>query len=315
VASSGKASRRPLPAGRDPLPRRLRKRAAITGLLLVVAFVGLGASRYRLTAHGPLRGAGGPVFGCLELVLLALLLMARRIRRRAPEPSYMTARVRLFLHRTIVAAMVVVLVVVVSSLVWPGLKKYYGNPLVNTPLIGPNMYFHRFVGLTGAETEFFVFAGVALVVCAITVAIVMLLRRRGMAVAPGQPADEDGASLRQAVESGLRALHSTQDTRAAIIACYLSMEESLGAAGAARTGAETATELLNRAVRAGLLHGSAANQLTLLFYEARYSSHELPAGAREDAERALEAISADLRPDATAGGQADAAVGAGMVVS
>jgi hypothetical protein len=309
VASSGEASRRPLLPGRDPLPRKLRNRAAFAGLLFVVAFVGLGASRYRLTEHGPWRGAGGPVFGCLELVLLALLLMSRRIRRRAPEPSYMIARVRLFLHRTILAAMVVVLVVVVSSLVWPGLKKYYGNPLVNTPVIGPNMYFHRFIGLTGTEAEFFVFAGVALVVCAITVAIVMLLRRRARAAPPGQRADEDGASLRQAVESGLRALHSTQDTRAAIIACYLSMEESLGAAGAARTGAETSTELLNRAVRAGLLHGSAANQLTLLFYEARYSSHELPAGAREDAERALEAISADLHADAVAGRQTDAPAG------
>lgn len=309
MASSGQASRRPLPAGRDPLLRTLRKRMAITGLLFVVAFAGLGTSGYRLTEHGPWRGAGGPVFGCLELVLLALLLMARRIRRRAPEPGYMTARVRLFLHRTIVAAMVVVLAVVVSSLVWPGLKKYYGNPLVNTPVIGPNMYFHRFVGLTGSEVEFFVFFGVALVVCAIAVAIVMLLRRRGVAPASGKQADEDGASLRQAVESGLRALNSTEDTRSAIIACYLTMEESLGTAGAARTGAETSTELLNRAVRAGLLHGPAANQLTLLFYEARYSSHELPAGARQDAERALEAISADLQADATAGRQADAAVG------
>ena len=309
MASSGQGSRRPLPGGRDLLFRKLGKRAAITGLLLVVAFVGLAASSYRLTDHGPWRGAGGPVFGCLELVLLALLLMARRIRRQAPEPSYMTARVRLFLHRTIVGAMVVVLVVVVSSLVWPGLKKYYGNPLVNTPVIGPNMYFKRFVGLSGSETEFFVFAGIALVACAITVAIVILLRRRAMTPVPGQRADEDGASLRQAVESGLRALHSTEDTRAAIIACYLTMEESLGAAGAARTGAETSSELLNRAVRAGLLHGSAANQLTLLFYEARYSSHDLPAGAREDAERALEAISADLQADAKAGRQPDAPVG------
>jgi hypothetical protein len=309
VASSGQASRHPLTAGRGPLLRNLRKRTVAVGILFVAAFVGVGTSGYRLTQHGPLRGVGGLVFGCLELVLLALLLMARRIRRQAPEPSYMIGRVRLFLHRTIVGAMVVVLAVVVSSLVWPGLKKYYGNPIVNTPDIGPNMYFRRFAGLSRAEVEFFIIAGVAVVVCAIMVAIVMLLRRRAMAAAPGRPVDDDGASLRQAVESGLRALHSTQDTRAAIIACYLTMEESLGAAGAARTGAETSTELLNKAVRAGLLHGPAANQLTLLFYEARYSSHELPPGARQDAERALEAISADLQADATAGRQANAAVG------
>jgi hypothetical protein len=309
VVSSGQASRRPSAAGREPLLRNLRKRTAITGLLLAVAFVGLGTSGYRLTEHGPWRGAGGPVFGCLELVLLVLLLTARSIRRRAPEPGYMTARLRLFLHRTIVSAMVVVLAVVVSSLVWPGLKKYYGNPIVNVPFIGPNMYLHRVEGLTGTEVELIVFAGVALLAGGIIVASVMLRRRRAVAVAPSKRADEDGARLWQAVESGLRALHSIDDTRAAIIACYLTMEDSLGAAGAARTGAETSTELLNRAVRAGLLHGPDANQLTLLFYEARYSSHELLPGARQDAERALEAISADLQAQAPVSRQADAAVG------
>jgi hypothetical protein len=306
VASSGQASRRRLPAGREPLLRNLRKRTATTGLLLAVAFVGLGTSGYRLTTHGPWRNAGGPVFGCLELVLLALLLTARSIRRRAPEPSYMIARLRLFLHRTIVSAMVVVLAVVVSSLVWPGLKKYYGNPIVNVPAIGPNMYLHRVEGRT--EVELIVLAAVALLGGGIIVASVMLRRRRAVAPAPSKQADEDGASLRRAVESGLRALHSIDDTRAAIIACYLTMEDSLGTAGAARTGAETSTELLNRAVQAGLLHGPAANQLTLLFYEARYSSHELPAGARQDAERALEAISADLQAQATVSRQADTAV-------
>jgi hypothetical protein len=307
VASSGQASRRPLPAGREPLLRHLRKRTAIAGLLLAVAFVGLGTSGYRLTEHGPWRAAGGPVFGCLELVLLALLLTARSIRRRAPEPGYMTARLRLFLDRTIVSAMVVVLAVVVSSLVWPGLKKYYGNPLVNVPMIGPNMYLHRVEGRT--ELELIVLAGVALLGGGIIVAWVMLRRRRAVAPPPSKQPDEDGASLRRAVESGLRALHSIDDTRAAIIACYLTMEDSLGAAGAARTGAETSTELLNRAVRTGLLHGPSANQLTLLFYEARYSSHSLPAGARQDAERALEAISADLQAQAAVRPQADTAVG------
>jgi hypothetical protein len=305
VASSG----RPLAARRELLLRNLRKRAAITGLLFAVAFVGLGTSGYRLTEHGPWRNFGGPVFGGLELVLLALLLTARSIRRRAPEASYMTARLRLFLHRTIVSAMVVVLAVVVTLLVWPGLKKYSGNPLTNVPALGPNMYIHRYTGLSSTEVEFFISAGVALLVCAITVASVYLLRRRAGAAAPGEQADEVGATLRRAVESGLHALHSIDDTRAAIIACYLTMEESLGTAGAARTRAETSTELLTRAVRAGLLHGSAANQLTLLFYEARYSSHELPAGARQDAERALGAISADLQADATVSRQADAAVG------
>jgi hypothetical protein len=279
----------------------------IVGLLLAAVFVGVGASGHRLTEHGPWYKAGGLVFAALELVLFVLLLAARSIRRGARQPSYMTARLRLFLHRTISSAMVVVLAVVVSSLVWPSLKNYYSNPVVGIPWLGPNLLFRRFAGPSRAEVEFFVFTGLALLVSAITAAIVMLLRRRALAPEPAERADEDGARLQQAVESGLHALHSIDDTRAAIIACYLTMEESLGTAGAARSRAETSAELLTRAGRAGLLHGPAANQLTTLFYEARYSSHELPAGARQDARQALEAISADLQLQARVSRQPDVA--------
>ena len=309
MASSGRASRRPLPPGRESLLLKLRNRTVIAGLLLAAAFVGFRTSGSRLTEHGPWHDAGGPVFGCLELVLFALLLRARSIRRRAPEPSYMTARLRLFLDRTIVSAMVVVLAVVVSSLVWPGLKKYYNDPIALVPALGPNTYIHRFLGMTRTEVEIFAFTGLAVLLGAIILASVMLRRRRAVAAEPRERADEDGASLRRAVESGLGALHSIDDTRAAIIACYLTMEESLGTAGAARNRAETSAELLNRAVREGLLHGTAADQLTLLFYEARYSSHELPARARQDAVRALETISADLQSHASVSRQADAAAG------
>jgi hypothetical protein len=308
VVSSGQARRHPSIAGSKWSFRALRKRTVIAGLLMVVVFVGSGTSGYGLTEHGPWRNFGGPVFGCLELVLAALLLWARSVRRRAPESSYMAARLRLFLHRTISSTMVVVLVVVVSSLVWPSLKKYYNDPIVGVPPLGPNQLFNKVNGMSTGEVVFFIVAGLALVVAAIVVTVVLLRRRRAVVAESGERADEAGASLQQAVESGLRALHSTDDARAAIIACYLTMEESLGSAGAARNRAETSAELLDRAVRAGLLHGPAASQLTTLFYEARYSSHALPAGARQDAMRALEAISADLQSRLSASRRTDAAI-------
>src|ERR1700727_2206129 len=131
----------------------------------------------------------------------------------------------------------------------------------------------------------------ALLVLAIVTAIVIcviVLRRR-----PSHPADvtlaagDDEENLREAVESGQAALRGLDDARAAIIACYLAMERSLAQAGAARDVAETPDELLARAADAGLVRGGAAGRLTALFYEARFSSHPLPASARTAAQRAL----------------------------
>jgi Domain of unknown function (DUF4129) len=308
VTSSGHPSPRPLPGSRQQF-LKLRNRAAVVALLLAVVAVGASASGRPLTQHGPWHDFGGPVAAVLEVVLVVLMLTLRSVRRRAPDASFMVARVRMFLHRTIVAAMIVVAWVVVSTLVWPGLRKFDANPVPTTfwPASGiPPRPFRQF---TRAEADLIV-AGLTLLVLAIITASVILLRRLPARSKASEPAADDDRSLQQAVDAGLRALYSADDARTAIIACYLSMEESLSAAGAARNRAETSAELLHRAVQAGLLHGPAADRLTLLFYEARYSTHELPAQARQDAMQALAAISADLTQGAGAVQRSDAA-GAG----
>ena len=128
---------------------------------------------------------------------------------------------------------------------------------------------------------------------------VVLLRRRR----PGHDAEPPEASvaegqrgdLRDAVSSGRRALASLDDARAAIIACYVAMERSLAAAGADQEAADTPDEFLGRAVAAGLVRGTAAGELTGLFYEARFSAHELTPAQRDAAQEALEQLAADLR--------------------
>ncbi len=87
----------------------------------------------------------------------------------------------------------------------------------------------------------------------------------------------DPQRLREAVESGRSALRTVDDTRAAIIACYLAMEASLAERGTARGVADTPDELLTRARERGLVRGAAAGRLTALFYEARFSTHPLRA--------------------------------------
>ena len=112
---------------------------------------------------------------------------------------------------------------------------------------------------------------------------------------------EDSEDLREAVESGRSALRTVDDARAAIIACYLAMEQSLAERGTARSLADTPDELLSRARARGVVRGTAAARLTALFYEARFSSHPLGPGQRDAAEQALDELAAALAEPAEAG--------------
>ena len=110
---------------------------------------------------------------------------------------------------------------------------------------------------------------------------------------------EDSEDLREAVESGRSALRTVDDARAAIIACYLAMEQSLAERGTARGLADTPDELLSRARARGVVRGTAAARLTALFYEARFSSHPLGPGQRDAAEQALDELAAALAQEKT----------------
>jgi len=112
---------------------------------------------------------------------------------------------------------------------------------------------------------------------------------------------EDPGELREAVESGRSALRTIDDARAAIVACYLAMENCLAERGTARGIADTPDELLARATETGLVRGTAAARLTALFYEARFSSHPLDRGQRDAAEQALDEMAAALAESAPAG--------------
>jgi hypothetical protein len=130
-------------------------------------------------------------------------------------------------------------------------------------------------------------------------------RRGAASVAIEPPADTGEADLLEVVESGRSALRLLDDARAAIIACYMAMEQALARAGTFRGAADTPDELLARAADQGLVRTDAAARLTALFYEARFSSHPVPPTRRDDAQRALAELAASLtdpEPAAGAGG-------------
>ena len=106
--------------------------------------------------------------------------------------------------------------------------------------------------------------------------------------------DDEQELLAQAVDSGRRALLGGDDARAAVIACYAAMEESLAASGVARRASDSPQDLLERTVSGGLLTAGAAGALTALFREARYSTHPMDGGHRDRAAAALADIADQL---------------------
>jgi Domain of unknown function (DUF4129) len=271
-------------------------RPVLAGLLVIIVLAGIRDARPAVTGTGPWQRDVLPLAGALEFVLAVLLGTLWLIARRRPRPGYPADLLRAGLLRAIPLSMVAVAVLAAVS-------RLALHPGRRTPA-----YLHSTLkpaaprAIKGAATSssvsltYVLYALLALVLLAAIVACILIILRRipaGSAEAVLRLPDDD-ESLRDAIESGRRALRSFDDAQAAIIACYVAMEASLASAGAAREVAETPDELLGRAIGSGLLQGGAAGRLTVLFYEARYSSHALPATARDEAVEALDAISAEL---------------------
>ncbi|MGW5169851.1 DUF4129 domain-containing protein [Streptomyces nodosus] len=142
--------------------------------------------------------------------------------------------------------------------------------------------------------------GIALLAVAVVLAGLYLWRYLTRPTAPEVTAtyatlDDEQERLAQAVDSGQRALLDGTDTRAAVIACYAAMEESLADSGVARRASDSPQDLLERAVDGGLPARAAAAELTALFREARYSTHPMDGGHRDRAAAALDEIAHGLR--------------------
>jgi hypothetical protein len=303
------------PTARQPTDARPSRaagygRLVLAGLLLLAAIAGVRAGTPAVNWHGRWRADGLWLVIALELVLAALLVALRVLRGRRPQPGYPAAEFRQILHRSITVAMAIVTFLALAGLVGVPLRKLRVNPLQFEPATNKKRKFARpptniyRPGFSPLDLRFLIYGSIALLLIGAILACLILLRRRRRLSFGQEPAAEleldDGTSLQQAVESGRAALRSVDEAQAAIIACYLAMETSLARAGTVKAVAETPAELLARATRTGLLQGPAAGQLTRLFYEARFSTHQLPQTAKDAARQALDAISAELDDAASA---------------
>lgn len=290
-------------AGPAPAARRGRRsRPILAGVLTALIIVGvrvgpgLGWSK---SWQGPWHDHGDAIAVALEVILAALLVALWVLHRVRPEPGWPASRLRVAPVPVIAVVMVAVGIYLARHLTLP--KPHVKSSAPRTfhpPAPHPSPAPVRSSEVSTTVGPVLEYALLALLTIAVLAALLIMLRRwRQQPPAVDEnlvPEDDEGDVLRRAVEAGRAALRQIPEGRRAIIACYLAMERSLEYAGAARGAAETPDELLARASAIGLLHGDAGARLTALFYEARFSGHQVPDSARLEALAALDAILADL---------------------
>ena len=267
-------------------------------LLIVVGLAGLRGAVGTLRWDGPLHQDAAVVGVVLEVVIVTLLvILLVRHRRGSQEPA--AEKLRGVLLLVLGAAGIGAAVLMLAALHLKGLGLRRTPPPIRRPTATPSFSFRPHPGSGSAlhvPVTVLLYALLVVVLLAGVAVSVWWARRLQppIALRAGDVIAEDPQQLREAVESGRSALRTVDDARAAIIACYLAMETTLAERGTARGAAGTPGELLTRATEAGLVRGSAAGQLTALFYEARFSSHPLGHRQRDAAEQALDELAADL---------------------
>jgi uncharacterized protein DUF4129 len=285
--------------------------------LALLIILGLAGLRGAVTAprwNESLRHDGLAIGLALEVVLGVLLVVTARRRSRASRAAALgqvplnevAAKLREVLLVVLGTGMIAVAVAYVISL---HLRFPPHHPRRNLPTLALPT-----VGFTATprrsqvtDVHFPLAASLYGVLIAALVAGVLLsiwwARRFRPSLGAGRRdfVAQDPEDLLEAVESGRSALRTFDDARAAIVACYVAMENRLAQRGAARAAAETPDELLARASASGLVRGTAAERLTALFYEARFSSHPLGREQRDAAEQALDELAAALAEPTQAG--------------
>jgi hypothetical protein len=290
-------------------------RPAAVSLLLLIVIVGVGAASPVVTGRGPWHQHAVGIGVGLEAVLAGLGVALLVLDRRSAPTDPPLRALRSALRRVIAVIMVLIVVIAIANIAGNSGSRR-GNLVQRLLTHGHSQHPRHTTRAprtlrSGAAIHIsYVAYGLlaAIVLAAVIWCVILLVRVRARPQRPGgyggEPLPDDPEELREAVDSGRAALRAVDDARAAIIACYVAMEDSLAAAGTSRAVAETPDELLTRAVTAGVIRGQAASRLTGLFYEARFSSHPLEPGAKEAASQALDAIAGEL-----AGAHADAAAG------
>jgi hypothetical protein len=287
-------------------------RLALFMLLAVLVAVGLQGRAPAPVWDSQSQAHDAEVVGALGAIGLVLLLALAVRSRRAPADQLLATRLRVALWYVLGAGEVALAVMFVLLVANIRLVPARPGRVTGARPTAPLGHLLRPPGASPAGSHLPLSGILYGLAAALVLAAILAVALRVMRHAPRPsgpelrpPAQEYSGEMQEALLWGQRALLEMDDARAAIIACYLAMEESLARAGTARASAETPDELLGRAARTLLISGGAAAQLTSLFYEARFSSHPLGDAQKGLAQQALAELVAALdHPRAVAAGAA-----------
>lgn len=277
------------------MPDRLRPRVLVIALLFMLTVAGIESLG---PAANLLRPASHVLVTCtlLEAVLAGLLIALRW--QHHPPARELAGKLQMMISVALACCMIGVLFVLIfyAHRHEHARQRTFRSQRLRKFEPPPPAQVHHLPWLRYLLFALLITALLAVVIAAWRRAIGLSLSRRKYRLSAGDDfsVDERADELARAVESGRIALQDIDDGRTAIIACYVAMEQSLAEAGASRGAAETPDELLVRTVAANLVPRGPAGLLTELFYEARYSTHPMPISKRDQAERALADIAADL---------------------
>ena len=276
--------------------------------LLILALAGLRGSIAKPHWSGPMHTVAAGVGLALTVVLAILLVITWLRRRRAPAQLEADAEadVAAKLRGVLLAVLSLGIVTLGVLLIYAAhLNLGKGKPRPSLPSAAaprprpsPRPRGPGRPGVLSVPISDILYGLLVVALIAAVLLSIWWSRRLRGALGPVDEIEESEESedLREAVESGRSALRTLDDARAAIIACYVAMERSLADRGAARGVAGTPDELLARATSGNIVHGTAPARLTVLFYEARFSSHPMDQTQRRAAEQALDELAAALGP-------------------
>lgn len=126
----------------------------------------------------------------------------------------------------------------------------------------------------------------------------LLVARRARAQPP--PLPDLSAGLAEVIDDTLDDLRAERDPRRAVIATYARLERVLAAYGVPRRASEAPEEYLGRVLADLDVPREAVSRLTALFARAKFSHHQVAAGMKDEAIRALETVRDELREAARA---------------
>jgi Domain of unknown function (DUF4129) len=149
--------------------------------------------------------------------------------------------------------------------------------------------------------------GIAQVLCLVAVIGVVVLvfwlllrsglrtRERKLTETPAADPKETREHVIAAVDAGLTQLDdSDTDPRRAVIACWVRLEQAAAAAGTPRAPGDTPTDLVGRLLAEQQVSAAVLYPLAEVYRLARYASHTVDTGMRDQARAALGQLRAEL---------------------